>query len=396
MFNKSILNTANQSYINSNLNSDIPSLILGNSPEELENIKELVEQIESKNKCKTKLPTWYNTQQIYYPNKLNIEQTSSEITAKYKANLVKGKSIIDLTGGFGVDAFYFSFFFDTVTHCELDLNLSEIATHNFKVLGADKIITINTDGIKYLKTSKKMFDCIYLDPSRRNNIKGKVFYLKDCLPDITEHLDLILEHSNSIMIKASPMLDISIALSELKNVREVHIIAVENEVKEVLFLIQKEFIDKIILKTANISKSSNQHFEFYLSEEKKSIPKYSVPQYYLYEPNSAILKAGAFNLISARFNINKLHKHSHLYTSETELDFPGRKFKIIEVIEYSKKNILKKFSKTKSNITTRNFPETVAQIRNKFKIMDGGNSFLFFTKNMNSKKIVISAELLKK
>lgn len=394
--NKPILNTASQDFINSHLDSDIVSLLLSKPDSATIDIKELVEQIEAKKKCKTKLPTWFNTENIYYPNKLNIEQTSSEVTAKYKSPLVNGKSIIDLTGGFGIDAYYFSKFFEEVTHCEIDDNLSEIVKHNFKVLKANNIKSISGNGIEYLKNSKSKFDCIYIDPSRRHDIKGKVFYLKDCLPDVTKHLNLLLEHSNTILIKASPMLDISIGLSELKWVKEIHVIAVDNDVKELLFLIEQGFDNDINMKTINISRNKNQKFEFSLLEESDNNASHTLPKNYLYEPNSAIMKAGAFNLISNSLNIDKLHKHSHLYTSEKLIKFPGRCFKIVEVLSYSKKEITRKFSKTKANVTTRNFPETVAQIRTKFNIKDGGELFLFFTTNLNNKKVVIVTKQLKK
>ncbi len=394
--NKHILNTVNQKFINDNLDADIVSLLLSKTDFGNVDIKELVEQIEAKKKCKNKLPTWYITENIYYPNKLNIEQTSSEITAQYKSTLVKGNSIIDLTGGFGVDAFYFSKQFKDVIHCELDANLSEIVAHNFKTLEVNQISTVTIDGIHYLKNSDAVFNCIYIDPSRRHDSKGKVFYLKDCLPDVTEHLDLLFKHSKTILIKASPMLDISIGLSELKWVKDIHVVAVDNDVKELLFLLEANFENDVTIKTINLVENNHQVFNFRISEEKHSEPSYNLPKNYLYEPNSAIMKAGAFNTISSALKLFKLHKHSHLYTSEKEIEFPGRRFKVIDVLPYSKKVIAKQFSKTKANITTRNFPETVAKIRTKFNIKDGGDSFLFFTTNVNNEKIVIVTEQIRK
>jgi hypothetical protein len=394
--NKDILNTENQNFINSNLDSDVVSILLNKTYFKSTEVKELVEQIEAKKKCKKKLPTWFNTQGIYYPNKLNIEQTSSEITSKYKSTLIRGNSLIDLTGGYGVDTYYFSKQFKQVTHCEINANLSEIVTHNFEILEANNIKSVSGNGIDYLKASKANFDCIYIDPSRRHDNKGKVFYLKDCLPDVTRHLDLLLQHSNTILVKASPMLDISIGLSELKWVKEIHIVAIENDVKELLFLIEANFEGDIAMKTMNISYSGNHLFEFEASEEKLAQPNYALPKIYLYEPNSAIMKAGAFNMLSKFLNIGKLHKHSHLYTSENLVKFPGRCFNIVEVIPYSKKEITKKFSKSKANITTRNFPESVAQLRSKYKINEGGDLYLFFTTNANNEKIVIVSSQLKK
>ena len=212
-----LLNIEIQEFINDHLNSNITTILLkGTSFLNIET-KNIVEQIEAKKKCETKLPTWFNTQNIYFPNKLNIEQASSELTANYKSNLIGGNSIIDLTGGFGVDCYYFSKQFKDLTHCEIDEHLSEIVKHNFKELNTNSIQTINRDGIQFLKDFQKTYDWIYVDPSRRHESKGKVFFLKDCLPNISEHLDLLFERSEHIMIKTSPILDISIGINELKS-----------------------------------------------------------------------------------------------------------------------------------------------------------------------------------
>ncbi|MCB0447610.1 MAG: class I SAM-dependent methyltransferase, partial [Gelidibacter sp.] len=185
--NKQLLNINVQEFINDNLNSDITKLLLkGTTFKSIETI-EIIEQIEAKNKCKTKLPTWFNSKQIYYPNKLNIEQTSSEITAKYKSNLIDGDSIIDMTGGFGVDCFYFSKRFKNVTHCEINEELSAIVSYNYKQLYIENIKCHSVDGVEFLKQTQQKFDWIYIDPSRRHDSKGKVFFLKDCLPDVPAH-----------------------------------------------------------------------------------------------------------------------------------------------------------------------------------------------------------------
>ena len=191
------------------------------------------------------------------------------------------------------------------------------------------------------------------------------------------------------------MLDISIGLSELKFVKDIHVVALDGEVKELLFLLEKNFEGEVSIKTVNLLKYDSQFFEFKIFEEKSIEPNYSLPKKFLYEPNSAIMKAGAFSTISKKLNISKLHKHSHLYTTEDSIEFPGRHFKIISVLPYSKKVIAKQLSKTKANITTRNFPETVAQIRKKFNIKDGGELYLFFTTNLNNEKIVIVTEQIK-
>ena len=386
--NSSLLNTEIQEFINDNLSSNINALILKGTHFQNTETREIIEQIEAKKRCDKKLPTWFQTKNIYYPNKLNIEQTSSEITAKYKSELIKGDSIIDLTGGYGVDCFYFSKQFTTVDHCEINNVLSEIATYNFNQIGVENIKTIQTDGIEYLKKASKNYDWIYIDPSRRHDSKGKVFFLNDCLPNIPNHLDLLFEHSKNIMIKTSPLLDISVGIGELKHIKTIHVVAVNNEVKELLWILENKFQGKIHIETINLKKDKNESFKFSLESEKKSKSKYNLPLSYLYEPNASILKGGAFHSISNKLNIFKLHKHSHLYTSEAHIEFPGRVFIIEKIMPFNKKE-LKKLSISKANITTRNFPETVQNIRKKFNFKDGGSIYLFFTTDLNNKKVVI-------
>lgn len=386
--NNTILNTEIQEFINKHLNSDISSLLLKGICFSSVEAREIIEQIEAKKRCEKKLPTWFKTQTIYYPNKLNIEQTSSETTAKYKSNLIKGESIIDLTGGFGVDCFYFSKRFKTVEHCEIDKDLSKIVKHNYTQLGIENIKTINANGTAYLKTSNQQFDWVYIDPSRRHDSKGKVFFLKDCLPNVPDHLDLLFKHSNNILIKTSPLLDFSVGINELKHVKAIHVIAVNNEVKELLWILENNFNGDISIETVNIKRDSKDYFKFLFETEKNIESNYNLPLTYLYEPNSSILKAGGFSSISKAFNIFKLHRHSHLYTSHDSIDFPGRRFKIENFIPFNKKEI-KRQSIKKANITTRNFPETVKQIRKIFNIKDGGNIYLFFTTDLENNKIVI-------
>lgn len=389
--NKRILNIEIQEFIDLNLNSDISSLLLKGTNFFDVKTSEIIVQIEAKKRAKSKLPLWFNTKNIYFPNKLNIEQTSSEVTAKYKSSLIKGHSIIDLTGGFGVDCFYFSKQFNIVKHCEINQKLSYIVNHNFKQFDVSNIETISTDGIAYLKNNSEYFDWIYIDPSRRHDSKGKVFLLNDCLPNVPAHLELLFKRSNNILIKTSPLLDISVGINELNHVKSIHVIAVNNEVKELLWVLKKGYNNEIYMKTVNLKPKTNHYFEFNFNNEKLQNASYNKPLQYLYEPNAAILKAGGFNQVAHQLSVFKLHKHSHLYTSETLLTFPGRVFKIQNVIIYSKQ-ALKKLHITKANITTRNFPETVAQLRKKTKIKDGGNLYIFFTTDVNEAKIIIITE----
>lgn len=386
--NKNILNTLNQEFINENINSNTADLLLKKNHHSDVDIKLLVEQIEAKQRCKTKLPTWFNTEKIYYPNKLNIEQTSSEITAKYKSSLITGDSIIDLTGGFGIDCYYFSKKIKEVTHCEINSELSEIVSHNYKELGVNTIETITNDGVSQLLNNNKQYDWVYIDPSRRHDTKGKVFFLKDCLPDVPKHLNTIFNHTNNVMIKTSPLLDISVGFSELNYVKTIHVIAVNNEVKELLWILEKGFEAETTIKTVNINKTVEEIFDFKLNEEQAITTNFSEPLTYLYEPNAAVLKSGGFKSVSKQLNVLKLHQHTHLYTLQELVEFPGRCFKIERVLPYNKQ-LLKKELHEKANISTRNFPEAVQQIRKKFKIKDGGDTYVFFTTNLHNEKIVI-------
>ena len=386
--NSFLLNTEIQKFINENLKTDPTSILLKGTPFEGVETRDIVEQIEAKNRCKTKLESWYNTPNIYYPNKLNIEQTSSEQTANYKAALLSGDSILDITGGFGVDCFAFSKHFKQVIHCEINADLSKKVTHNFKQLNIFNIETLAEDGISFLNNTTDVFDWIYVDPSRRHDSKGKVFFLIDCLPNVPEHLDLLFKHAKNILVKTSPLLDIAIGCQELKFVTALYVIALNNDVKELLWVLGQDAINTFTIHTANITKTNIETFDFPIDLESELSTAYSLPLNYLYEPNSAILKAGAFNSVAHQLNVFKLQKHSHLYTSEKKIEFPGRVFEIIKTIPFNKKAIQKEGLK-KANITTRNFQDSVSDLRKKFKIKDGGDTYLFFTTDANLNKIVI-------
>ncbi len=345
----------------------------------------MIQQIESRKKAKNKLPSWYRTKQIYYPPKLNLEQTSSEITAEYKATIIDGDKISDITGGFGIDSYYFSKTFKEVHHFELNKCLSEITAHNFSSLKRNNIQCFAEDGIK--SALKEQCDVIYVDPSRRHDSKGKVFFLKDCEPNIPFHLPALLKHCKQLLIKTSPMLDLSIGLNELQFVSEIHIVAVNNEVKELLWLITPGFKDVPHIKTININKDKKNVFNFHLNETFEV--DCTSPKKYLYEPNAAIMKSGAFDLLPERYQVQKLHKHSHLYTSDDLISFPGRQFLINKVIPYQKKYFKELLTIEKANISIRNFPESVAFLRKRLRIKDGGDLFLFFTTTEGNKKIIL-------
>lgn len=387
--NSEILSKKIQQFINDNLSSNIHKILLRKSPFSNVTSKELVEQIESKAKSKQKLPTWFSTENIYYPNKLNLSQTSSEITAYYKASLIHGNTIADITAGLGIDSFAFSLKMKHVVHVEKNEQLSQIAKHNFKQLGIPNIKFVNENGLLYLNQSLEPFDWIYIDPSRRDKDNKKVYYLSDCEPNIINHLDSLFAKSKNLLIKTGPLLDLNSGLKQLKSVKEIHIVAVANEVKELLWILEKDYNVEPVVKTVNFKDKGNQSFQFKPSDELSAISLYSLPQKYLYEPNAAILKSGVFQYLGKYYNLHKLHTNSHLYTSNILIPFPGRIFKILDVHEYSKKSI-KKLELKKANITTRNFPDSVAKIRKKLNLKDGGNTYLFCTTDFTQNLILIN------
>lgn len=376
-----------QDFINKNLNEDSSKLALKKNPFPEVNYSVLINQIIAKKKAKDKLPTWFLTENIIYPEKISIEQTSSETTAKYKSSLVSGQKLIDCTGGFGIDDYYFSKKFKTIIHCELNSDLSQIVKHNFEVLKASNIEYYHGDSTEILEQLNQKFDCIYIDPSRRNDAKGKVFMLADCLPNVVDLQDFYYQFTNTILIKTAPILDLHAGLLELKNVSEIHIVAVDNEVKELLWKIDKNFDSSSTIIAVNLEKEKQTITK--IESSKSYSARYSLPKKYLYEPNASLMKSGGFEAVSQLFAIGKLHQHSHLYTSDEVIDFPGRKFQIDVIVPFQKKEISQFIQGKKMNISTRNFPIKPEEIKKKYKIQDGGTVYAFFTTNLNNEKIIL-------
>ena len=384
---ESLLHIDIQNFINQNLNTDSSKLALKKNPFPEVNYTTIINQIIAKKKAKDKLPTWYLSENIIYPVKISIEQTSSETTAKYKASLVSGENLIDCTGGFGIDDFYFSKQFKSVIHCELNADLSKIVKHNFEVLKSTNIECYQGDSTQILEQLNQKFDCIYIDPSRRNDAKGKVFMLADCLPNVVDLQDFYYQFTNTILIKTAPILDLHAGLLELKNVAEIHIVAVDNEVKELLWKIEKNFNDSPEIIAVNIEKEKQTITK--IESSKSYSARYSLPKEYLYEPNASLMKSGGFEAVSELFAVGKLHQHSHLYTSDEIIDFPGRKFQIDAIVPFQKKEISQHIQGKKMNVSTRNFPIKPEEIKKKYKITDGGTIFAFFTTNINNEKIIL-------
>ncbi|TDQ10964.1 class I SAM-dependent RNA methyltransferase [Pedobacter metabolipauper] len=389
--NKQILNKEVQDYIKKHVNDDVHRIAMAKSPFRDVEAKDLANQIAARNKAAKKLPSWYKQDFIYYPALLSIEQCSSETTAAYKAGLARGNRLIDLTGGFGVDSLYFAKRIEQVTHCEINASLSEIAAHNASILQQKNMRFLAVDGIAFLKESNEYFDTIYIDPARRSDT-GKVFMLKDCSPNVVEHLDLMLDKADRILIKTAPLLDLTAGLKELKNVSEIHIVSVKNECKELIWIIEKEPAAHLKIVAVTLNQSVKQ-FSFFKDEVEEEVHFIQgMPVGYLYEPDTALLKSGAFNRIASRYNLEKLDHNTQLYTSPVTIaEFPGRIFKINRIISTGD---LKKEKNLIGNVIVRSYPDKAETLVKKYKIKADNLKFLIFTQVKNMGNLVIEAEIV--
>lgn len=390
--NTALLRQEVQAYLDAQVHTTLSQFIFKGSPFPDITIQELAQQLDGKRRSEKKLPLWYTTKGILFPPKLNLEQTSSAFTARYKASLVSGTHLLDMTGGFGIDSYYFSKRVTQVHHVEMNVELSAFAKANFKTLQANNISCYSEDSVAFLQSTPAQFDTIYLDPARRDDVKGKVFKLSDCVPDVPAHLDLLLGKCHQVLVKTSPLLDLTVGLRELQHVSAIHILAVHNEVKEVLWQLEKTQ-EKDVIQVVAVNKHGDtvDTTSALLPEILSASATFSEPKRYLYEPNAAIMKSGAFDWVSTYFKVDKLHTHSHLYTHHDLMDFPGRRFEIREVLPFTNK-LKRHLTLKKANITTRNFKLSVAAIRKKLQIQEGGDSYLFFTTDLYDKQIVLVCE----
>lgn len=351
-------------------------------------------QLDCRKRAKEKLPTWYANPHIEYPPKQNLEQCSSEATAEYKRTLLKSQihdSLIgiDLTGGFGVDTFFLSTLSNNVIHVEPNQQLSILARNNHAQLGL-KNITYNTQTAEeFLQGFTGAADWIYLDPSRKADGR-KVFRLSDCEPNVVELLPTLWSKTNTILIKAAPLLDIKEGLNQLPNTAQVHVVSVRNECREVLFLLQKNYVNEPEITAVNLS-TNDAPFIFSLQQEAEAEVFFSEPQEFLYEPNTSILKAGVFKHVAERFGLSKLAIHTHVYTHETFMpQFPGRVFRLLG--DLSEQASL--LPDHKANVIVRNHPLTPDAIKKKFKLKDGGERYVLAFSG-TQKKYLLVAERLK-
>ena len=378
-----ILNKEVQNYINANLETDLHSLLLKKSPFSEVSMQEMVQQIKGKKVAHRKFP-FLLKENIVFPPNLNLEQASSQSTAEFKAENLNGKKFLDLTCGFGIDAYFLSRNFEEITLVEKNPELLDLVKHNWEILNK-KATFVNENLEHFLAKNSERFDVIYLDPARRDSEKNKKFLLEDLSPNLLEIQDQLLEISSQIIIKLSPLIDISYLISVLKNVAKIQIIAVRNEVKELIVFLEKARKgDDVEISCINLE-SDDAEFAFQFKEEKTAVSAFSEPQQFLYIPNNAVLKSGAFNLISQFFNGKKLHPNTHFYTSDKRIKrFPGR---ILEINMIDSKHIRKG---EKYNIISKNYPLSPDEIKKKYKILDGGNCYLIFTQTQNRKIILKS------
>lgn len=383
-------------FIEEHKEDDTRTLALQGDKYPLIDMPAAVTQIAGRQIAARKIPSWYRVPGLWYPRHLSMEQCSSEVAARYKASLLGGDTFTDLTGGFGIDCAFISRHFKRADYVERQAELCELAGHNFPLLDLKHITVHHQDGVEYLRTMSPV-DCLFLDPARRDGHGGKTVAISDCEPDVSALEALLVEKAGLVMVKLSPMLDMSLALSELKTVCEVHIVAVNNECKELLLLLQKSPVSSdISIHCEHIaSGGGEQHFVFTLAAEKVArCPLASEVGTYLYEPNAAILKAGAFRLLAQSYSVEKLHVNSHLYTSSMFVPhFPGRRFRVEAVSGFGKKE-LKGFLEgmDKANITVRNFPLSVAELRKRLKLKEGGEDYIFATTLADGQKVLVKGK----
>ena len=357
----------------------------------------VVDQLIGRRKAQERFPTWHRQDTIVYPPALNVEQASSERAACIKIEFLQNKmgdlskkTLVDLTGGFGVDSYFFSKIFKTVFFVEPNSALLQISAHNHRILGSSNIQYYNTSAERFLNSPPKdSFDIIFIDPSRRITGGKKVFSLTQCEPNVVALQQRILMHSSNLLVKASPLLDIQVGLNELRFVKEVVISAIQNECKELLFFCEQNFESEPTITAIN-ENGRDANFSFLWSEERAAEIRDSDPLEYLYEPNASLLKAGAFKTLSVVFDLPKLHPNTHLLTSSAFNDqFPGRVFQIESIVSDSKK-LIEHFEDGKANIFTRNYPLTVNEIRKKYSLKDGGDKYLIGCSGLNKKFLLVA------
>ena len=415
------MNEKTRLFIERNLNADIRQLALQGSKDSEVDLPLALRQIAGRQTAHRKLPSWAALDGLLFPPHLNMEQCSSEQTARYKADICRRllethhdspftlheppvtlhpspfTNLVDLTGGFGVDFSWMSEAFDEATYVERDSELFAISSHNFGLVNfVNTVKTHNMDGIDYLHQLSHA-TAIFLDPARRDDKGARTYGIADCTPNVLEIKDELLQKSDFLILKLSPMLDWRKAISDLgeQNVREVHIVSVQNECKELLLVLSAmQPASPYVLFTINLlSDGTSQQFQ--VPSPSSLHPSPVTLHQYLYEPNASIMKAGCFQELAQHYSIQPLAPNSHLFVSDQYIaDFPGRSFQISAISSMNKKELKTVLSDIHSaNITVRNFPLSVADLRKKLKLADGGNVYIFATTLANNQHVLIVCQV---
>ncbi|MDR2918886.1 MAG: SAM-dependent methyltransferase [Tannerella sp.] len=383
-------------FIQEHMDDDLDRLLFSAARYPEVDVMFAVEQISIRRHIREKLPTWYANADLIFPSKITGEQCSSEQTAGYKQRLLTSeKHLCDLTGGLGVDTYFFSQKLERVSYVERNTETFKAAMYNFGLLQANNIHGYNETAEDYLEKAGNT-DVFYIDPARRSARNTRVFELTDCEPDLLELMPVLLEKAPKVIAKLSPMLDIHHTLKLLPHTSEVHVVSVKNECKELLFVLKQDMVKEPVINCINYTaEKQEQQFCFYYSEEEVCSPliadKVGV---YLYEPNASVLKAGAYKQIARLQHVEKLHVSSHLYTSgELQYDFPGRIFRVHTVYPFNGK-LCKTIARQipKANLSVRNFPISVNELRKRTRIAEGGDVYLFATTLADGEKVLISCE----
>ena len=380
-------------FIRSNCDADVKQLALRLSAMPAADRAFLLSQIDGLQRVRSKIPSWYGVDGLVLPPALSLEQCSSERTARYKASLCAGQSLCDLTGGFGVDFAFMASRFERATYVEQHPELCEVMRHNAQVLHLAHATVVCADAAAFLASTAERFDCIFVDPARRDADGGKVVLLEQCQPNLAALYAPLLGRCGRLVAKLSPMLDISAALQLMPQTAEVHVVAVDGECKELLFVSQSDQAPaEPVLRCVNLHGDAQQVFCFTRSQEQAAHCALAErPLAYLYEPNAAILKAGAFRAVAQEFGLLKLHQHSHLYTANKAVEaFPGRRFRVVDCFGAGTAEAKQHLADVRAaNIATRNFPESVAQLRRRLRLADGGDVYLFATTLSQGQRVIV-------
>ncbi len=390
-----LINEKTWEFVRRHADDDVRKLALQGTRDGEVDLPMALQQIAGWQTARRKLPSWAAVEGIVYPPHLNMEQCSSERTARYKAQIVgKGDTFVDLTGGFGIDFYWLSQGFQQRIYVEQNEALCTLADHNFRQLGHACMVKCST-AAAFLQTLTHA-DLIFLDPARRNEHGGRTYGIVDCTPNVLEMLPLLLQKSDRILLKLSPMLDWQAAVTELQFVSEVHILSIDNECKELLLLLEPSAEPRSVEDCLVVCVNNNQVFKIDAKEQGRDLLqvksgftssktgvyfKQNQEPLFLYEPNASIMKAGCFSVLEQRFPVSQVAPNSHLFLSSDEIgDFPGRRFQIQSISSLNKKELSSVLAPLeRANMTVRNFPMTVDQLRKKLKLKDGGDTYIFAT-----------------